>query len=532
MTDRQRLDAIIVGAGFSGLYMLYRLCRQGLSVRVYDAAPEVGGTWYWNRYPGARCDVESVDYSYSFSPALEQEWRWSERYPAQPEILSYLKHMVDRFDLRRDIVLDTRITAASYDENTDRWTVTPEGAEPVSSQFLIMATGSLSVPKEPDIPGIEDFTGDVYHTARWPECTVDFSGQRVGVIGTGSSGVQTIPELAERAESLTVFQRTPAYSVPAQNRPLDEQAEREIKANYRQRRATARQMPAGLDVEPNDQSAWAVDESEREREFSRRWDKGGFVILGAYNDLLVDQRANDAISDFVRGKIRDTVRDPDTAESLLPWEYPFGSKRPCYDTGYYETFNRDHVHLVDLRKNPLHGVRPDGVETSAATYELDAIVLATGFDAMTGALDRIDVRGRGGKRLAEHWEAGPRTYLGVGISGFPNLFCLAGPGSPSVLTNMVTAIEQHVEWTDACVAYLRRNGYRRIEAQEQAETEWVDHVNEVAAATLYMQADSWYLGANVPGKPRIFTPYAGGLNEYERRCNEVAEQGYAGFTLR
>lgn len=525
-------DAVIVGAGFTGLYMLYKLREQGLAVRVYDEASEVGGTWFWNRYPGARCDVESVDYSYTFSAELEQEWSWTERYPAQPEILRYLQHVAERFSLRKDIELETRIVSAHYADESDTWTVQPAGGEPVECRFCIMATGSLSVPKDPDLPGIGDFRGPVHHTARWPEQGVDFSGQRVGVVGTGSSGIQAIPIIAEQAEHLTVFQRTPAFSVPARNHPLDAETVREIKATYPERRRIAKSTPAGLDLQANDQSALSVSAEERHREHSRRWAQGGFVLLGAYNDLMVDQRANDTIADFLRNKIRETVRDPEAAEKLLPWEYPFGTKRPCYDTGYYETYNRDDVALVDLRRTTLETVTPNGIRTSDHEHRFDSLVLATGFDAMTGALSRIDVRGRNGASLTRRWAEGPRTYLGLGITGFPNMFTLAGPGSPSVLTNMITAIEQHVEWTAECIAYVRANGYTSIEAESDAEDQWVRHVNEVADQTLYGQASSWYLGANVPGKPRIFMPYAGGMIEYRRQCDEVAAQGYSGFTMK
>lgn len=525
-------DAVIVGAGFTGLYMLYKLREQGLAVRVYDEASEVGGTWFWNRYPGARCDVESVDYSYTFSAELEQEWSWTERYPAQPEILRYLQHVAERFSLRKDIELETRIVSAHYADESDTWTVQPAGGEPVECRFCIMATGSLSVPKDPNLPGIGDFRGPVHHTARWPEQGVDFSGQRVGVVGTGSSGIQAIPIIAEQAEHLTVFQRTPAFSVPARNHPLDAETVREIKATYPERRRIAKSTPAGLDLQANDQSALSVSAEERHREHSRRWAQGGFVLLGAYNDLMVDQRANDTIADFLRNKIRETVRDPEAAEKLLPWEYPFGTKRPCYDTGYYETYNRDDVALVDLRRTTLETVTPNGIRTSDHEHRFDSLVLATGFDAMTGALSRIDVRGRNGASLTRRWAEGPRTYLGLGITGFPNMFTLAGPGSPSVLTNMITAIEQHVEWTAECIAYVRANGYTSIEAESDAEDQWVRHVNEVADQTLYGQASSWYLGANVPGKLRIFMPYAGGMIEYRRQCDEVAAQGYSGFTMK
>ncbi|WP_146240024.1 flavin-containing monooxygenase [Prauserella flavalba] len=525
-------DAIVVGAGFSGLYMLYELRRRGLTARVLEAGSDVGGTWYWNRYPGARCDVESLDYSYSFDEDLQQEWKWTERYPAQPEIQRYLAHVADRFDLRKDITFDTRVVAAQYDTPSATWTVRTEAGDRLTARYCILATGCLSVPKAPEIPGLDDFRGPVYHTATWPESGVDFSGRRVGVFGTGSSGVQAIPMIAQEAGHVTVFQRTPAFSVPAFNGPLDPEWEREIKTNYAERRRQNRASEAGIVRGDNPQSAHDVDEEQRQREYESRYTKGGFGILGAYADLMADQRANDTVSDFVRQKIRERVTDPEVAERLLPWEYPLGTKRICVDTDYYETFNRDNVTLVDLRRDALETVTANGVRTARGEVELDCLVLATGFDAMTGAVNRIDIRGRDGAVLAEKWGAGPRTYLGLGTAGFPNLFLLAGPGSPSVLTNMVTAIEQHVEWTGRCIEHLRTHGYRTIEPTVEAEDGWVDHVNEVASMTLFPKAASWYLGANVPGKPRIFMPYAGGFATYEKQCDEVAEQDYRGFALK
>ncbi|MBQ6640215.1 MAG: NAD(P)/FAD-dependent oxidoreductase [Saccharopolyspora sp.] len=531
-TAPELLDAVVVGAGFSGLYMLHKLRAQGLSVRVLEAGSDVGGTWYWNRYPGARCDVESVDYSYSWDEQLQQEWEWTERYPAQPEIQRYLAHVADRFDLRRDISFDTRVTAAHYDEDTARWTVHREGRDPLVSRFCIRDTGCLSVPQTPRLPGLADFRGPVHHTGTWPESGVDFSGQRVGVVGTGSSGIQAIPVLAEQARHLTVFQRTPNFSVPAMNGPLDAETLRQVKATYPERRRKARASPSGVDRGDTEQNAVDVDEHERRQEFENRWGKGGFSLLGAYADLMLDQRANDAVAGFVRDKIREVVDDPDTAERLLPRDHPLGAKRICVDTGYFETYNRDDVSLVDLLESPLETVTADGVRAGGTEHELDALVLATGFDAMTGALNRIDVRGRRGQQLARRWDAGPRTYLGLGVAGFPNMFILAGPGSPSVLTNMVTSIEQHVEWTARCIEYLDTNGYRTIEAEAEAEREWVAHVNEMAAETLFPRANSWYLGANVPGKQRVFMPYVGGLTLYEQKCEEVAAAGYSGFVVK
>ena len=528
MTDAA-FDALIVGAGFSGLYMLHRLRGQGLSVRLFEAGPSVGGTWYWNRYPGARVDIESQEYSYSFSPELDAEWVWSERYATQPELLVYLNHVADRFDLRRDIQLDTRVTAAAFDEATNRWRVSTDRGEVVSARWCVMATGCLSVANEPDFLGAETFAGRSWHTQKWPEGGVDFSGQRVGVIGTGSSAIQSIPEIAGEAAQVTVFQRTPNFSVPAHNGPVDPGVAADWAANRAARRAEARETGFGIRmVEGRDQPAVEADPAERQAEFERRWRIGGFAMLGAYGDLLASDEANETAAEFVRSKIREIVADPAVAEKLSPRTFPIGSKRLCVDTGYYATFNRPNVSLVDLREEPIRAIEPAGIRTSARLYPLDAIVYATGFDAMTGALSRIDIRGRGGVSLKESWAAGPRTYLGLMIAGFPNLFIVTGPGSPSVLCNMAVAIEQHVEWISDCIAWMSQRQLGRIEATEQAQDAWVAHVNEVAEGTLFPKANSWYMGANVPGKPRVFMPYIGGFPVYRDKCAEVAANGYEG----
>lgn len=532
MTGTERFDVVIVGAGFSGLYMLHKLRELGFSARVLEAGSDVGGTWYWNRYPGARCDVESVDYSFSFSPELEQEWSWTERYPAQQEIQDYLRYVSRKFDLYGGIDFDTRVAAAHYDASAARWTVRTEQGREISARFCVMATGCLSAPKSPDIPGIEEFEGECYFTSSWPESDVDVSGKRVCVIGAGSSAVQSIPILAEHSASLTVFQRTPAYEVPARNGPLSAEHQRAVKANYRQRRRLARTSDAGMDRGDRTETATELGEQRRQEEFQRRWNKGGVAILGTYSDLMADQQANDYAADFLRSKIHGTVADPVVAERLTPTTYPLGTKRICVGTNYYETFNRDNVELVSLRETPLERITANGVRTSAGAYECDVLVMATGFDAMTGALTRIDIRGGDGSSLAGKWSEGAKTYLGLSVAGFPNLFLITGPGSPSVLTNMVTSIEQHVEWVAACLQRLREQGCRSIEATADAEESWVDHVNEVADTTLFPQAESWYVGANVAGKKRVFMPYAGGLVEYERQCDEVAARGYEGFVLR
>jgi cyclohexanone monooxygenase len=525
------LDAVVVGAGFAGLYMLYRLRGLGLSTRVYEAGDGIGGTWYWNRYPGARCDVESMDYSYSFSDELQQEWRWTERYASQPEILRYIEHVADRFDLRRDIQLSTRVTAAAFDEAAGRWAITTDRGDRVSARFCIMATGCLSTAQVPQFPGLETFQGARYHTGHWPHEGVDFTGQRVGVIGTGSSAIQSIPIIAEQAAHLVVFQRTPNFSVPARNAPLEAEYEQRVKAGYADFRRRARESRVGFVVERSEASALAVSPEERQHEYEKRWRRGGLGFTATYVDLLTNQQANDTAAEFCRAKIRAVVRDPAVAEALVPRHYPVGTKRICVDTNYYETFNRDTVTLVDIRRAPIEAITPHGLRTRDAEYTLDSLVFATGFDAMTGALLGVDIRGRSGRPLGQAWAEGPRSYLGLAIAGFPNLFTITGPGSPSVLSNMIVSIEQHVDWIADCLAFMRRHDRCLIEATAEAEERWVAHVNEVGHATLYPLADSWYMGANVPGKPRIFMPYIGGVGAYRTICDEVTARGYEGFRL-
>ncbi len=525
-------DAIVAGAGFAGLYMLYRLRNAGFTVKVLEAADGVGGTWYWNRYPGARCDVKSIDYSYSFSAELEQRWEWSEKYATQPEILRYANHVADTFDLRRDIQFATRVTAARYDDAFGHWLIETARGERYTAQYYIMATGCLSVPKALDIPGQSAFAGPTYHTANWPREGVDFSGQRVAVIGTGSSAIQSIPIIASQARELTVYQRTPAYSLPAGNEPLDAAAVTALKSRYTEHRELARHSIFGVPDLPMAHSALDVSAEERARVYEAGWASGTLnQMLLAFNDLLIDQAANDTAAEFVREKIRRIVRDPQTAEALCPKDFPFGTKRPCLDTEYYATFNRDSVTLVDLRVTPVVGITADGIRTSGGLRQYDCIVFATGFDAMTGAIVNVDIRGRGGLALKDKWSTGPRTYLGLGVAGFPNLFTITGPGSPSVMSNMMVSIEQHVDWIADCLHYLREHGHTRIEATPEAESAWVQHVNEVADATLFPRANSWYMGANVPGKPRVFLPYIGGCKLYREKCDEVAARHYTGFAL-
>jgi cyclohexanone monooxygenase len=524
-------DAVVVGAGFAGLYMLHRLRGLGLSARVYEAGKGVGGTWYWNRYPGARCDVESMDYSYSFSDELQQEWHWTERYAAQPEILEYANHVADRFDLRRDIQFETRVTSAVFDEGESCWQIETDRGDRVSARFCIMATGCLSDAQIPDFEGLETFEGQWYHTGRWPHEGVDFTRRRVGVIGTGSSAIQSIPIIAQQAAHLFVFQRTPNFSMPAQNAPLDPEYERWVKAHYAEFRRQARESRVGFVVERSGDCALAVPPEERAREYEKRWQRGGLGFSAAYTDLLTSQEANDTAAEFFRDKIRAIVRDPAVAELLCPRTYPLGTKRLCVDTGYYATFNRDNVTLVDVSRSPIEVITPKGVSTGGVEYAVDDLVFATGFDAMTGALLGIDIRGRGGRRLPEAWADGPRTYLGIAVAGFPNLFTITGPGSPSVLSNMIVSIEQHVDWITDCLAHLREHGHATIEPTAEAQEAWVQHVSDVGHMTLYPRAPSWYMGANIPGKPRIFMPYIGGVGVYRQKCDEVAARGYEGFAL-
>jgi cyclohexanone monooxygenase len=524
-------DVVVVGAGFSGLYMLYRLRALGFSVRVYEQGSDVGGTWYWNRYPGARCDVESMQYSYSFSEELQQEWDWSERYASQPEILRYAQHVADRFDLRRDIGFNTCVTAAAFDPAENRWTVTLDGTRTVRAQFLIMATGCLSNARTPDFPGRASFKGKTYHTGHWPHEGVDFSGLRVGVIGTGSSAIQSIPVIAEQAAHVTVFQRTPNYSIPARNRPLTDDERAWWRANYPDLRRRARtEMRNGIVSEIPQKGALDDDDAVRKSTYEQRWQRGGLTFMSTYNDLILTQPANDTAAAFVRRKIGEIVEDPEVAKLLQPTSYPIGTKRICVDTAYFETFNRDNVTLVDIRSAPIQRLTDDGLIAGGIPYALDAIVFATGFDAMTGSVAKIDIRGRDATLNAK-WAAGPKTYLGVMVAGFPNMFIITGPGSPSVLSNMIVSIEQHVDWIADCVSSLRAREVETIEPRQDAEDKWVAHVNEVAYGTLYPQAASWYMGANIPGKPRVFLPYIGGIPAYRRICDEVAAQGYEGFVL-
>src|SRR3954451_15065657 len=527
------LDALVVGAGFAGLYQLICLRdRLDLSVQVLEAGDGVGGTWYWNRYPGARCDSESHAYCYTFSKELAQEWEWSERYPEQPEIMRYLNYVADRFDLKRHIRFNTRVTAAHYDETANRWNVRTEAGEQFTAKFLITAVGCLSTANVPSIPGLERFEGRWYHTGQWPHEGVDFTGKRVGQIGTGSTGIQAAPVIAETAAHLTVFQRTAQYSLPARNAPLAEEVVQYVREHHDEIREVGRSQPNGHPFRIARRKAFDVSDAERQAIYDAAWEKGGLQFRASFHDMLLDKAANDTAAEFIKRKIREIVRDPKTAQALADIDHPYAAKRPPIDTNYFETFNRDNVTLVDLRSDPIERITPAGIHTRASEYALDIIVFATGFDAMTGPLLKIDIRGRDGKALRESWAAGPRTYLGLQVPGFPNLFTVTGPGSPSVLCNMPVAIEQHVEWITDCIAHMRENGIDCCEAAPEAAEKWGEHVNTAAHATLLpLATHSWYLGANVPGKPRVFMPYAGGMARYRAICDDVAAKGYEGFVM-
>jgi cation diffusion facilitator CzcD-associated flavoprotein CzcO len=527
-------DAVIIGAGFSGLYQLYCLRdRLGLRTQVLEMADGVGGTWYWNRYPGARCDSESHSYCYAFSDELPREWEWSERYPGHVEIRRYLNFVADKLDLKRSISFGTKVTSARYEAADNRWHITTDAGNRFAAKYLVTAVGCLSTANAPKIPGLEAFQGQWYHTGQWPHEGVDFEGKRVAQIGTGSTGIQAAPVIAETAAHLTVFQRTANYSVPARNAPLTREFKTYIKENFEEIRHTTRSTTNGHPFVISNRKVFDVTDEERQKIYEAAWEKGGLQFRAAFEDLLVDKSANDTAAEFLKDKIREIVKDPETAAKLSNIDHPYAAKRPPIDTDYFETFNRDNVSLVDVRADPIAEITPAGIRLeSGAEHAVDIIVFATGFDAMTGALLRLNITGRDGFELSKAWEAGPRNYLGLQIAGFPNLFTITGPGSPSVLCNMPVAIEQHVEWITDCIDHMQRNGIARIEPTEQAVDGWIQHVNDAANATLLPQAHhSWYLGANVPGKPRVFMPYTGGMASYRDRCNAIAASGYEGFSL-
>ena len=528
----EKLDVAIVGAGWSGMYMLYK-CRQlGLSAKVYEKGPSVGGTWYWNRYPGLHCDVESVQYSFSFDKSLEQEWTWTERYASQPEILRYANHVADRFDLRKDIVFNAEVSAARYDDARERWALKAEGVGAIEARFVVMATGCLTIPKDVNLPGMETFKGEVYNTPRWPQTMPDFGGKRVGIIGTGSSGIQTIPIVAELDGHLHIFQRTPSYSLPAHNRKLEPEFVASVKANYDELRDTARHHLVGIPGETYAASVFDVDEATRNKIYDACYDTGRpFALMVSFGDLLTSEDANKTAQDYLARRIRERVKDPELAEQLIPKGQFVGTRRLCIDTGYYETFNRPNVTLQNLARNPIDRITETGVRLAdGSEVELDCLIFATGYDAMTGALLHMDIQGEGGVQLRDRWAAGPRTMMGLMVEGFPNLFTVTGPGSPSVLSNMLVSIEQHVDWISDCLAHLQSQHKRKIQPTPEAQEQWVTHVNELANATLFPRGNTWYMGANVPGKPRVFMPYLG-VGPYRELCDNVAKAGYQGFVM-
>ena len=523
------VDVVVVGAGFSGLYLLYRLRKAGFSTRVFERGGDVGGTWYWNRYPGARCDVESLQYSYSFDEQLQQDWHWPEKFSAQPDILAYANHVADRFNLKKDIEFNVEVKASRFDENLKTWKITTNTGEEIDAQYFIMATGCISTTQIPNIKGLSDYVGNTFHTGDWPHEEVDFSGQSIAVIGTGSSGIQSIPVLAKQAKKLTVFQRTPNYSIPSQNEPMTKKYERSWKDVYSERRKEMRYSAHGSLKDLNDVPALSVDEDQRQELYTKRWAIGGTGFLGSFNDLLTNADANYTAAEYVRQQIKRVVKDKETAEILCPRSYPIGTKRICIDTGYFETYNRENVKLVDISKKPIQRLVADGIIVDDQLYAFDSIIFATGFDAMTGSIFNVDIKGRDGLALKEKWNAGPKTYLGLMSASFPNLFMITGPGSPSVKSNMIMSIEQHVDLVIETLLSMRRKGLSVVEPELEAENKWVDHVQEVANKTLFPQANSWYMGANIAGKPRLFMPYIGGVGAYREICEEIVANNYRGF---
>ncbi len=526
-----QVDAVVIGAGFAGLRALHTLRSMGMSVAVLEADDDVGGVWNFNRYPGARCDVESFDYSYRFSPELEQEWRWSERYATQPEILRYIAHVVDRFDLRRDIELNTRVTRASYDEAHAVWDVEVEDGRRWQAGKLILAMGQLSAPKDTVYPGQDSFAGRIVYSARWPKDHVELAGKRVGIIGTGSSGVQMTPVVAAVASHLSVFQRTANFSIPAANAPVSDEEDREVKANYAERREAARNSPSGLGFVPDTRSATDVPEDERRAAFEASWNRLGFGFALTFKDILLDLRSNETAAEFIRAKIAEQVDDPVVLEKLTPKGFPFGTRRPSVDSGYFATFNRANVSLVDISATPIEAITPGGIRTSAGEIPLDVIIYATGFDAFTGSLLKPEIAGRGGLTLRDKWSAGPVSYLGIGVHGFPNMFIIVGPGSPSLLSNVLLSSEEQIDWLAGLFEFARSQGVSEIEVTAEAERDWVAHVNERALETLYPLTPSYYLGAEMPGKPQVFMPYSGGVRGYRRILEKTAAKGYEGFVL-
>ncbi|MGA9794692.1 MAG: NAD(P)/FAD-dependent oxidoreductase [Rhizomicrobium sp.] len=524
-------DVVVIGAGFAGLYAVHKFSTLGFKVVAFEKGADVGGVWYWNRYPGARCDCESYYYSYSFSPELQQDWNWSLRYSEQPEILNYLSHVADKFALRRHYRFSTAVTGLTYDDRTQRWTVEGSDGRRVSARFVVSAMGCLSQMQRPKIAGLDNFTGETLFTAAWPHGGYDFTGNRVAVIGTGASGVQAISRIGRSAKHLTVFQRTANWVVPVWNGPMSAEFNRWVKEHYGDIRARCRTSQGGVPFEPAQVAALDLDEKTRQATLEKYWERGGTQFFSAFTDAFSNIEANEVVAEFVRAYIRRVVHDPKVAETLIPTDHPVGTKRPPMDDDYYETYNRPNVTLVNLRETPIVGFDASAIRTGAASYDIDVLVLATGFDAMTGALLAVDVKGKNGKRLGDVWAEGPQSYLGLGVAGFPNLFTVTGPLSPSVLANMPTAVEQHVDWIADCLSYLKAHDIKSIEATPDAQKEWTEHSDMVASQSLYPRANSWYLGSNIPGKPRRFGVYIGGFSNYSQRCEAVAQNGYDGFVL-
>lgn len=527
----ETLDVVVVGAGFSGMFAVYKLRELGFTVQGLERGENVGGTWYWNRYPGARCDAPSMQYSYQFSEELQQQWHWTEKYAAQPEILEYCNHVADRFNIRSHIRFNTEVTSIHFDEGTQLWTTKTNQGDVLHSRFVVMASGCLSTTNLPAIPGVDSFRGEHYHTGHWPKSGVDLTNKRVGIIGTGSTGIQVITTIADQVGELFVFQRTPQYSTPAHNEPTDPDYEAEIKADYANFRAANYRRPLAVDIQldPNAPKTFEVSDEERRAEYEKRWQQGGMALLLAYRDSTLSRKANETVSDFIKEKIEEIVENKNTAALLKP-DHIYGCKRPCIDTGYFETYNKDNVHLIDASANGIERINETGVVVEGTEYPLDCLIFATGFDAMTGTLNRIDIRGVSGRPLKEKWEDGPRNYLGLLSEGFPNLFFVSGPGSPSVLTNMVATSEKQINWIADCIDHMREHGLSRIDADKEAEANWLAEVQQAAERTLWSACDNWYYGANIPGKPRVFMPYVD-WPTYLKRVEGVIENGYVGFQL-
>jgi cyclohexanone monooxygenase len=527
----QNCDVVVIGAGFAGLYAVHKFTTQGFKVVAFEKASDVGGVWYWNRYPGARCDCESYYYSYSFSTELQQHWRWSLRYSEQPEILRYLSHVADRFELRRHYRFATAVTKLEYDDAAKRWTVHGSDGKRISARFVVSAVGCLSEIQRPKIPHLDTFSGELLFTAAWPHAGVDFTGKRVGIIGTGASGVQAISRIAPAAKHLTVFQRTANWVIPVWNAPMSAEFDRWVKEHYSEIRARCLASQGGVPFDPAVVAALDLNEKDRKATLDKYWERGGTQFFSAFSDAFSNIEANEIVAEFVRAYIRRIVKDPKVAQMLIPTDHPVGTKRPPMDDDYYATFNRPNVMLVNLRETPIVGFDPHALRTTAASYNIDVLVLATGFDAMTGALLAMNVTGKNGRQLRDVWAEGPQSYLGLGVAGFPNLFTVTGPLSPSVLANMPTAVEQHVDWIADCLTYLKAHDLKSIEATSDAQKEWTEHSDMVASQSLYPRANSWYLGSNIPGKPRRFGVYIGGFSNYRQRCETVAQNGYDGFAL-